>query len=36
MDRDTEDVGAKDLKLAFGVVGSMAALAIILGIVTNL
>ena len=36
MDRDPEDVGAKDLKIGFGLLGGMAALSIILAIVTNL
>jgi hypothetical protein len=36
VDRDTEDVGTKDLRLAFGIVGSMAALAIIIGIIAAL
>jgi hypothetical protein len=36
MDRDPVDVGTKDLRIGFGVLGAMAAVSIILAIVTNL
>ena len=36
MDRDAEDVGAKDVTIGFVFVGGMAALALIIGIVAAL